>query len=201
MPCKICGQEGATNDQELCDSCAAKLATLSEASSTFREKLSATIAAGTPAAKEPNELSQQNAAEKNQPTSRVVIEFGQTDKFALSHPFSVATDQTGNIFVMDRPARETYRVSQFSSDGEYLRTVVECTKGDGANQLKLPKGIAVDQHGNVYVPDSGNSRIQRFDSSGSPLGSSTVTSRCPPVSTSTSYPSSRRASTSTGVPG
>lgn len=34
-------------------------------------------------------------------------------------------------------------------------------------QFSSPIGIAVDGSGNVYVADSGNSRIQKFDSSGS----------------------------------
>jgi DNA-binding beta-propeller fold protein YncE len=36
----------------------------------------------------------------------------------------------------------------------------------GGNQLSFPSGVALDQNGNVYVTDEGNSRIVIFDSTG-----------------------------------
>ncbi len=38
--------------------------------------------------------------------------------------------------------------------------------GTGDGQLNLPVGVAVDSSGHVYVADSGNHRIQKFDASG-----------------------------------
>jgi DNA-binding beta-propeller fold protein YncE len=40
------------------------------------------------------------------------------------------------------------------------------TSGIAEGQFSSPRGIAVDSEGNVYVVDSGNNRIQKFDSSG-----------------------------------
>ncbi len=40
------------------------------------------------------------------------------------------------------------------------------SQGKGNGQLQDPRGITVDEVGNVYVADSGNNRIQVFDSSG-----------------------------------
>ncbi|MFC2019925.1 hypothetical protein ACFLU4_08310 [Chloroflexota bacterium] len=40
------------------------------------------------------------------------------------------------------------------------------SEGSGDGQFDNPKGVAVDASGNVYVTDSGNHRIQKFDSSG-----------------------------------
>lgn len=171
MPCKICEREGEVDERGFCATCAAKLANLSDSSSSFREKLSATVSA---ARAETTEQAQERTQGPDSRTgtqlSRVVVEFGQSDNFALRHPFSVASDVRGNILVMDRPEKGRYRVSRFSATGEHLGIVLDCEKGDGENQLKLPKGIAVDRSGNIYVPDSGNSRIQRFDAAGYPLG-------------------------------
>ena len=41
------------------------------------------------------------------------------------------------------------------------------TQGSGNGQLPFPYGVAVDNSGNVYVCDVGNSRIQKFRIDGS----------------------------------
>ncbi len=40
------------------------------------------------------------------------------------------------------------------------------TQGSGNSQFKNPSGIAVDTAGNVYVADTDNYRVQKFNSSG-----------------------------------
>lgn len=40
------------------------------------------------------------------------------------------------------------------------------SQGKGGGQFQDPRGIAVDEAGNVYVADSGNHRVQKFDSNG-----------------------------------
>ena len=39
-------------------------------------------------------------------------------------------------------------------------------RGSGNGQFLYPNGVGVDSSGNVYIVDSGNSRIQKFDSTG-----------------------------------
>src|SRR5207302_11357512 len=41
--------------------------------------------------------------------------------------------------------------------------------GGGPGQLLDPHGVAVDADGNVYVADSGNARVQKFDKAGKAL--------------------------------
>ncbi|HEX5457846.1 MAG TPA: hypothetical protein VFX64_05610, partial [Candidatus Nitrosotalea sp.] len=50
--------------------------------------------------------------------------------------------------------------------------------GAGPGQLHLPRGIAVDISGNIYVADNRNNRVEKFDSSGTYL-SSLATSSIP----------------------
>ncbi|MDX9863501.1 MAG: TIGR03663 family protein [Anaerolineaceae bacterium] len=63
----------------------------------------------------------------------------------------------GDVFVTDP---ESYRVIQFTSDGQYVRswgTYSAATDGFG-----LPAGVAVAADGRVWVSDGVNNRIMRF---------------------------------------
>jgi sugar lactone lactonase YvrE len=40
------------------------------------------------------------------------------------------------------------------------------TTGNGNSQFQNPTGITLDTSGNIYVADSSNNRIQKFDSQG-----------------------------------
>jgi DNA-binding beta-propeller fold protein YncE len=103
---------------------------------------------------------------------------------AFHNPAGVATDSAGNVYVVDGGNR---RVQKFDSDGNFILTwgkgVNQTTAGDlctaasgdtcqagtsgsGDGQFTGPVGIATDSSNNVYVGDSGNDRIQKFDSGG-----------------------------------
>ncbi|MFO7956145.1 MAG: NHL repeat-containing protein [Candidatus Brocadiia bacterium] len=165
MPCRICGADVELDEDGLCAECAQKAG---EASSALGDTIEVTlekVEVSTETLAAPSETSGDE-----QPTSRKVLEIGQEGGVTLRNPFSVALDDEDNLFVMDQPERGSYRVTVFAPDGSYLRTVVECEQGEGADELKYPKGVALDPHGNLYIPDAGNNRIQRFDEVGSPMG-------------------------------
>lgn len=52
------------------------------------------------------------------------------------------------------------RIQQFTKDGKYLRGFGE--QGTKPGQFYGPHGIALDRHGNLYVVDAYNHRIQKF---------------------------------------
>ncbi|MCW5865514.1 MAG: hypothetical protein KIT52_20670 [Anaerolineae bacterium] len=110
---------------------------------------------------------------------------GQGD---FNGPFGIAVDADGNVYVADTFA---YRVQKFDADGNFILmwgrdvqvggvtgfeiclAAESCkagTNGSGNGEFNLPHGVAVDGHGNVYVSDSSNHRIQKFDADGNYVG-------------------------------
>jgi tripartite motif-containing protein 71 len=83
----------------------------------------------------------------------------------------VAEDDKGNVFVLavDFVLEELLirraTIEKYSPHGEFIaQWVMDAGSGDG--QLQLPEEIGVDAKGNIYIADTGNYRLQRFDSSG-----------------------------------
>jgi streptogramin lyase len=77
------------------------------------------------------------------------------------YSYGVATDPTGNVYVVDRGNR---RVQKFDAGGAYLGGWGSAGTGDG--QFVRPVAVAVDASGNVYVVDLAPARIQKFTSDG-----------------------------------
>ena len=105
----------------------------------------------------------------------------QGGEFAANGPDSVATDADGNVYVAEYYGN---RIQKFTSSGVFVRAwgknvggvgvgvctvAVACQAGSSGGlggELFGPQGVATDAAGNVYVAESANSRIQKFDSSG-----------------------------------
>ena len=90
----------------------------------------------------------------------------------LNGPFGVAVDGTGNMYIADT---NNNRIQKFPPESTSATngTTVAGGNGEGyaANQLRGPRGVAVDGAGNVYVADTfAGSRVQKF-----PPGSTSAT--------------------------
>lgn len=79
--------------------------------------------------------------------------FGQS----LDNKPFIAVDANNHVFITDP---EGYRVIEFTSSGEFVRTWGDF--GIDANQIGLPSGITVDPLGFVWVTDPGNNRLLRY---------------------------------------
>ena len=77
----------------------------------------------------------------------------------MRQPWGVAVNDRGEVIVTEC-GRDC--ICQFSSNGKKLRTIG--VRGPGQGQLERPRGIAVDNHGNIIVAD--NHRIQKFTAKG-----------------------------------
>lgn len=88
------------------------------------------------------------------------------DRNVFFDPGGMALDAQGKLYVWDGGH---VRVQVFDSDGKML--TYWGSRGDADGQFGAtnhhPWGsIAIDPQGNIYVPDLGNHRVQKFDSQG-----------------------------------
>ncbi|CAF3409941.1 unnamed protein product [Rotaria sp. Silwood2] len=85
-----------------------------------------------------------------------------TSTIGLSYGLFV--DSNENLFVSDTNNNRVVRYSSNSSSGmPGLVVAGNGTEGSSASQLSSPYGVYVNAVGTLYVADSGNSRIQRWN--------------------------------------
>ena len=103
------------------------------------------------------------------PSSSQAVSFAGKFKdegaFELVQPWGVATDELGNVYVVDHG---NHRVLKFDATTRKPLWATLGGFGSGVGQLSYPQGIAVSGDV-VYVADTSNHRIQRFTSSGQPM--------------------------------
>ena len=84
----------------------------------------------------------------------------QDDHFA--RPTDVAVAGDGTVFVSD--GYRNARIARFDAQGRYLGSWGQL--GNGASDLFLPHGLAIDRAGSLYVADRRNARLQIRSTSG-----------------------------------
>ena len=89
----------------------------------------------------------------------------------LHDPESVAVDAVGNLFIADVGNRRVRKVDAITG---IITTIAgtgqQGSSGDGGPateaQLSIPRGVAVDLAGNLYIADPGNITVRKVDSDG-----------------------------------
>lgn len=88
-------------------------------------------------------------------------------KYIFCRPTDVGWDPQGNIFVSDGYCNN--RVVKYDKDGRFLAQVGSEKPGKAMGEFNLPHGLQVDEQGNVWVADRGNSRYVVLDNNLKPL--------------------------------
>ena len=87
---------------------------------------------------------------------------------SFNHPYGVAVDVTGNIYVADK---NNNKIRKIAADGTVTTLagsgVFGAVDANGtAASFRMPAGVAVDAAGNVYVADSDNYRVRKITPGG-----------------------------------
>ena len=102
--------------------------------------------------------------------SRYSGDGGQATAATLNIPYAVALDATGNIYIADsgnnrirKVTVSTGVITTVAGDGKegYISDNVAAT----STSLNIPKDVAVDATGNIFIADTGNNRIRKVTAS------------------------------------
>ena len=88
-----------------------------------------------------------------------VVGIGAPGTITLAWPTDVILDADGYLFIVDR-----YNWRIVGSGPTGFRCVAGCsgTSGSASDKLYYPQTMAFDSHGNIFVVDSANNRVQKF---------------------------------------
>jgi RHS repeat-associated protein len=89
-----------------------------------------------------------------------VKSFGSKEE---GEPVDVAVGPHNSIWVLESSTE--CKIIKYSESGEKLATITGA-HGSGNGQCSSPSAIAVDRHGNIWVADTGNSRIEQLNAKG-----------------------------------
>jgi sugar lactone lactonase YvrE len=83
--------------------------------------------------------------------------FGGSDK--ILGPIALVFDRDDRLWI----SATNHRVQLFTADGHYLTGLgTTAQPGHNPGQFRVPHGIAFDSHGDLYVVDTQNHRVQKF---------------------------------------
>lgn len=123
-----------------------------------------------------NPTSKESLNSKKESTKSDIIGDNKHAKYAIiDHPVGIAVDKHDNIYIADKG---NHRIRKINAKTNIITTIAGGAEIDGFgmkhfcgdgnlavnSKLYYPADVAVDATGNVYIADSGNSRVRKVDS-------------------------------------
>lgn len=85
----------------------------------------------------------------------------------FQYPADMACDSNGSVYVVER---DNHRVQKFDRNGTFItkwgRNGGDGSSGSGDGEFSSPVGILIDSSDTIFILDTGNNRIQLFDTAG-----------------------------------
>lgn len=78
----------------------------------------------------------------------------------LNHPYGVAVDSSGNVYIADYDNCAVRKVDSTRTITTLYGHVSQCNSSDG--DLDLPTGVVVDNKGNLFIDDTNNCVIRKL---------------------------------------
>ena len=95
---------------------------------------------------------------------------GPATMASIAYPFSVAVDARGDLYIGDGQNEKIRKVDTNGIITTVAGNGIQGYNGDGGPAteagLNLPKGVATDSSGNIYIADFGNHCIRKVDTNG-----------------------------------
>ncbi len=94
---------------------------------------------------------------------------GAATSARLNNPRSIAFDSSGNMYIADTSNHRIRKIDTSGNISTYAGSSAGLSGDGGAAssaQFSGPQGIFIDSSDNIYVADTGNSRIRKIDTSG-----------------------------------
>jgi len=95
---------------------------------------------------------------------------GPATSASLNYPTSVAVDEAGNLYIADATNHNIRKVAANGTISTVAGNGTRGFSGDGGPAISAslfdPRGVTVDDAGNIYIADSGNNRIRKVDANG-----------------------------------
>lgn len=96
------------------------------------------------------------------PGAGVIIATNGAASGQVGSPHGLAINSAFQLFVTDQANSRILRINNANTVLTGTTGTIVATAGSALNKVQNPQGIAVDNTGNVYVADTGNSRILRW---------------------------------------
>ena len=96
------------------------------------------------------------------PGNSVVIASNGTASGQIMSPHGMVIDGTFRLFVTDEAQSRILRINNANTVTTSTTGSIISAKGVGLNHVMNPQGLALDPAGNLFVADTGNSRILRW---------------------------------------